>query len=409
MADNMILPTCTCHTFHTLFASLPTCTCHSTSLTSYTTHLHQCYKHTICKQIQSHINSTLHSTPMDLSTSSPRLWLGVGHKRKRADIDTATYQAWDTWTKSQMTNELIPADTLHENAAAALPDTAAYLQQLKDAHAATQASYRIPEDAPPHVPSHIGHPILPSSTGSSSSPQPTASAAPYQSIPEGDTILRATVYSTSSAKRKSEFLLCSSQTLADLKDALYCVHDHTLGGEHLHASYFFIEGVVYDDTRPVITTSSTSSNTVRPVLSTPIIQWSRSAIARHRPSGWGPIRAQSMSDVRLEQLHLRLGAHYVYVHAGDCTHIVVFTDMRTKTIADEPNYAMYPICVTQSQLTRARCAACSAYANYVLFGHKLCKSSPAYLCSGCYSKLVLDADGALTWDDFSVFEYMHQA
>ncbi len=52
------------------------------------------------------------------------------------------------------------------------------------------------------------------------------------------------------------------------------------------------------------------------------------AWAARRPGEVGPFKVQNMVGSRFFDLKLRLGQPYVYVHQGDCEHILVVTDLR---------------------------------------------------------------------------------
>jgi len=54
-----------------------------------------------------------------------------------------------------------------------------------------------------------------------------------------------------------------------------------------------------------------------------IIEW-----AKDPNRGIGPFSRQHMEIARFIDLTARLGQPYVYVHQGDCEHIVVFSDLR---------------------------------------------------------------------------------
>lgn len=42
----------------------------------------------------------------------------------------------------------------------------------------------------------------------------------------------------------------------------------------------------------------------------------------------GPFGSAVMEQTRFIDLQLRLGQPYVYMHQGDCEHLIVFSDMR---------------------------------------------------------------------------------
>ena len=54
-----------------------------------------------------------------------------------------------------------------------------------------------------------------------------------------------------------------------------------------------------------------------------IIDWSR------EPSrGVGPFTSKLMETTTFNDLHVRLGHPYLYLHQGDCEHLIIFSDIR---------------------------------------------------------------------------------
>ena len=43
---------------------------------------------------------------------------------------------------------------------------------------------------------------------------------------------------------------------------------------------------------------------------------------------WGELRSGNMESTAVGDVPLKLGAHYLYCHQGDCEHILVFSDAR---------------------------------------------------------------------------------
>lgn len=77
------------------------------------------------------------------------------------------------------------------------------------------------------------------------------------------------------------------------------------------------------------TTGSVSMPPEKHCLSTPVLRWVRGeGVTRKRPSGWGSFQRSTMEGITFADLKVRLGAHYLYCHQGDCEHILVFTDAR---------------------------------------------------------------------------------
>lgn len=54
-----------------------------------------------------------------------------------------------------------------------------------------------------------------------------------------------------------------------------------------------------------------------------IIEW-----AKHPNRGIGPFSNERMETAHFIDLTARIGQPYVYVHQGDCEHIIILSDLR---------------------------------------------------------------------------------
>ncbi|XP_068233606.1 uncharacterized protein Pbp49 [Palaemon carinicauda] len=127
-----------------------------------------------------------------------------------------------------------------------------------------------------------------------------------------------------------ELLLLGSQKLTDLRDALICINDLGVNQDfspdpqiyHLShlpnnsvcypSGFFYINGVFYNDVR----------HPEAKLYSDNIIKWSK------KHSEIGELTTEIMHETRFIDLEIRLGFPYVYVHQGNCEHLIVFTDVR---------------------------------------------------------------------------------
>jgi len=324
------------------------------------------------------------------------------------------------------------ASFLADSAAAALP----HLSALADANNKI-ASYNSKNLAgnvlPAHVPSHLGSRVTQvGSSQAGSGHGRVANNAPahsFQPISKDEVLLRVSVFAAKDPKRCFTFTVLGSQPLSALKDKLYCQEDFPHDRPPLQASYFYIEGMCYDDTRPVPVRCDTSGHILAagptmstsggrqagelsamfhpPRLSKPVVDWSRAALRRRRPSGWALIQGGDMTATRFEQLSVRVGAHYMYLHAGDCQHIVVFTDIRAAHPGDEQNSQQYPIENSLPKLARQSCQSCKQPASAVVLGDTGTRSNPCHLCKACYSCLHSSSDASAEASNFTVHRYFH--
>ncbi|TPX68539.1 hypothetical protein SpCBS45565_g03014 [Spizellomyces sp. 'palustris'] len=123
----------------------------------------------------------------------------------------------------------------------------------------------------------------------------------------------------------AEIQVLGSQPLTALRNTFYCPTDFLQLDNwdppidslqvKQSASYFFIENVFYIDTRDPSAAD----------YSRPIIEWAEEE-GRH-PS-IGPFLTDVMSERRFIDLTLRLNTPYLFVHQGNCEHIMVFKEIR---------------------------------------------------------------------------------
>jgi snRNA-activating protein complex subunit 3 len=163
-----------------------------------------------------------------------------------------------------------------------------------------------------------------------------------------------------------EFLVLGSQSLCALKDAIACAANTQLDGEHtLLSGAFFIENCFYNDTRA-------GRAAVR--YSDPIIDWVKQE-RRYTHIGLAHFDTAVMEQTVFYDLSIRLGSHYQFMHQGDCTHVIIFTDMRIAHPADINNVHAYPLRPFQAKSNTKRCRV-----NTIIFSCMLTVSEPGSYC-----------------------------
>jgi hypothetical protein len=270
-----------------------------------------------------------------------------------------------------------------------------------------------------------------------------AAALPISMPPvaSSDVILRVAIYSSCVQRRERELLLSASRnTLADLRDHIVCLRDEI--AELIYSddrklksddpSFFFVEGVCYDDFRmsqsnKEAPSSASSASAAAPHcachahkdkashqevrLSDMVLEWANTSYARGISTGWPPLQSGCMQHTRLADLQLRLGAHYLFRHRGSCEHIVVVQDAFVATSAAMPLSASpvaYPQLVYAAPLRRSLCDACGVLAaTKMAVGDLLADTTPAYFCDHCFDALHCDEKGNLLRTDMHVLPYLH--
>lgn len=221
------------------------------------------------------------------------------------------------------------------------------------------------------------------------------SGRPSGVLAADEVILRVAIYHPTRCHRTHEFLVLGSQSLLELKRSIDSVADAMLEGQSgFNRSYFFIEGVFYDDFEPG----------ERP-LSARIIDWTRD---ERRSASFPPLKSRPMHASRFRDLKLRLGSHYHYCHAENERHMLMFTEMRFAHASDMQDTAMYPRLVFRNKETRKKCSACKTlYAGKVVYGHFLTLSNPSFFCSACFDSFHFDQKGEPLYQGVKVLPYFH--
>ncbi|KAK9880226.1 hypothetical protein WA026_010100 [Henosepilachna vigintioctopunctata] len=180
-----------------------------------------------------------------------------------------------------------------------------------------------------------------------------------------------------------EIQLLGRNKLTELRDIIVCSSDSGLQAEvesptddisHLlkakekyPSGCFFIEGVFYNDMR------SPNANDYSEV----IIKW---AVDRRV----GHFTSQNMHFTKLEDLSLRFGYPYVYLHQGDCEHIMVFADAHLLTSNDCLISKQYPRIYTMNKSNCVMCYICNLFvARWLVKEYARLPQSITFLCTKC--------------------------
>jgi len=281
-------------------------------------------------------------------------------------------------------------------------------------------------------------------------------------------LLRVAIYDPLTQSKSQEFLVLDDQPLTALRDAIVCAADDIdrldwttqqfREGCKVHgggcqcgateppkevdyrrllnprpracdlptpSGFFFIEDCFYDDMR--------SKNAIR--YSDPIVDWlcqtrgnqplrsltieqttappkasQRSNVQgspdapRFCEATLAPATQAEMETTSFGDLRIRLGSHYLYQHQGNCTHVLIFTEMRCIAKGDVTDRRMYPLEVFSRRERIQKCLVCELFpAEFVLYNDKLFDQSPTFVCGHCYRLSHEDVDGNLLYNDFQVY------
>nr|CAI5820194.1 unnamed protein product [Callosobruchus analis] len=181
-----------------------------------------------------------------------------------------------------------------------------------------------------------------------------------------------------------------SNSLAEIVDSIKCLSNNCLfievpdtkvdltseefdAKKKYPSQTIFIENVFYNDFR--------SPHSID--LSKEVIEWAKR-------KNLGQFVSQPMWNVYLKDLKLKLGYPYVYIHQGNCEHIISFSDAK---LLSEPSCSRnYPRISSYSKKYNYQCFLCSCKpARWMVVGCERFPHEKVFLCTECCdSYLYLD-------------------
>ena len=186
---------------------------------------------------------------------------------------------------------------------------------------------------------------------------------------------------------------------------------HRGGSAFFKSASFLIENVFYNDTRDAANAD----------YSAPILEWAEErrkelrikcpeedALLSAQHSVLGPYRVDDMARVRFDQLLVRIGSVYAFLHQADCEHRFMISDVRLLGPGEDHDRSNYPLLLTRSRITRSRCDICAALvASKVTCNDAQAPCSPCHWCQHCYDAFHFNVDGTPTYTDFQVLPYVY--
>ncbi|KAJ2866225.1 hypothetical protein GGH94_001680 [Coemansia aciculifera] len=225
-------------------------------------------------------------------------------------------------------------------------------------------------------------------------------------VADDEVILSVCFYNTRSSNAKmEEYLVLGSQSLTVLRDAFYCISDFLISHRDevtenskerkTSSSYFFIEKTFYNDMR-----SPTATD-----YSRVITEWANDPERQEKNPKLRGLQSRLMDGARFLDLSIRLKQPYIFMHQGDCEHVLMFTDLRLLGPKDDQFVESYPKQIFRTRHMRHKCRMCSAYpAQFVTKNDFHSGMSPCYFCEKCYTPFHFGADDEKLLDH-DVFPY----
>ncbi|XP_015785237.1 snRNA-activating protein complex subunit 3 [Tetranychus urticae] len=208
---------------------------------------------------------------------------------------------------------------------------------------------------------------------------------------------------------EQEFLCLGRQLLTALKDEIICSvevnpaedcsddpeKERPSARELYTSSFFFIDDCFYNDFR--------SANNID--CSQVIMDW-----AKNKERGIGTLRTAKMEETRFNDLSIRLGQPYVYVHQGDCEHMIVFPEMRLFCPqTDSPFLRDYPKVFKTVNRNACKCLMCHInVAKWIVLENKRLPYEPYFFCNQCFMSFNYDSEKKKI-GHFKAFRYLDES
>lgn len=197
--------------------------------------------------------------------------------------------------------------------------------------------------------------------------------------------------------KEQEYDVLASQTLHDLKDALYFVGDWMFDGLRRRSGCMFIDGAFYSDMRQPSAVDYAKD----------LVKWIERA--GHPKLKQEPFRTMETRLCDLEMIPF--GEKCCYIRQGDIEHLMYFTGARLFNKADDcPLREAYPCLIWMRKYKRQRCLVCQRLlAAWVVLDASRCPFNPAYFCRICFKHFSQDEQGrSIPPVDYKVFPYLHE-
>ncbi|GAB6018780.1 small nuclear RNA activating complex, polypeptide 3 [Chamberlinius hualienensis] len=193
----------------------------------------------------------------------------------------------------------------------------------------------------------------------------------------------------------NKYFVLGSQKLTELKDVISCSadlqpigdfsgnpeSDSTEIAKNVYKSgFFFFNGVFYNDMR--YPQCKDNSKVIHDwLLDNPETQIK-----------FGRCSTQLMDEATFNELEIKLGNCYLYMHQGDCEHFIIFDDLRLISTSDSKNREDYPLCYSTKRERGLRCMVCYAFPpKWVTKNHKRVHADPFLFCDTCFYSFNYDA------------------
>lgn len=131
--------------------------------------------------------------------------------------------------------------------------------------------------------------------------------------------------------------------------------------------------------------------------------------AAERDRQIGPFDRQSMENTKFEDLDIQLGYPYLYLHQGNCEHLLVFSDLRLHNKKDFKYYSSYPCRVATVNRYKSKCALCELNAaKWIVYENQRLPHSPFFFCENCFKSFNYNEKGEMI-GIFKAYPYIYSS
>ena len=183
-----------------------------------------------------------------------------------------------------------------------------------------------------------------------------------------------------------EVWLLGHHTLTDLRDIIWCNADMNCVGQQVNtvsssarkARDIYKSGMIYMDGTFYIDRRHKDNIDYSESIRTWALDPKRDV---------GPFTTETMENIRLDSVSIRLGYPYVYTHQGNHEHLFSFIDIRLLGPEDPQNISEYPLIRSVGYQSGRYCMVCQVtIATWVTMDNTRVAEDPFFWCNNCYSK-----------------------
>lgn len=235
--------------------------------------------------------------------------------------------------------------------------------------------------------------------------------------PNDELVITIRVHNTTSSRAtpsipvkpmSQEITVLGRQTLDKLRDKIFCPIDYTTAStktatlserttnplrakDVFKSGFLFIEDVFYNDLRCELNID----------YSEVVMEW-----AKYKKMG--PMKTGSLTETQFQDLTVRMGFPYVFVHQGNCEHLLVFSDVSLIHASDVRNCFRYPLYKSLGLLKQHMCMICNVTrARWITFENPRVPADPFYFCDRCFKSYnFVDGKQVGDFKYYEIFPYM---